>query len=537
MIDYSEDWLFSLIFQWKGSVYYRATLFAVPCTCWSLILLWMDEWLPGFRDEWGFKDLGSGQLWSATTGVLMLLLSFRTNRAMARFWEGTGLLHQMRGEWFDSISCCVTFSVGAVGTKRREVMRFRHTVVRLMSLCHGSALEEIAGHSDEVETIDPYGLSDATLQHLKDSKTKFGFNRVEVLLHLTQSLITKALEDGVLKIPPPILSRVYQTLSRGFVNLLNAKKIADTRFPFPYAQLITLLLALHTVLTPIFMTSLLSSKMWAPLMTFVPIFAFFAVNFVGVELENPFGSDDNDLPLEHFQGEMNKCLMMLVHESADLIADIADDRCLMEYDILAETLEADILEPGHKRVSSFAPFGKTPRGTNKFGWSGVCSSESLDAFLTTTATVREVESEQVEMKKPAVQEKKVEVAFNAGSSVPQVAASVAPAAGTEGSSEEKLRSSRARNVQVTSTSHDANTLLMLNQLVETQVRELSRSITALSDFSSALPRVIDVILERRCRELVEGSATAAVDNANDVMDADEWLLSSSHDWERREERD
>ena len=31
------------------------------------------------------------------------------------------------------------------------------------------------------------------------------------------------------RVQPPILSRVYQTLSRGFVNLLNAKKIADTR--------------------------------------------------------------------------------------------------------------------------------------------------------------------------------------------------------------------------------------------------------------------------------------------------------------------
>ena len=31
----------------------------------------------------------------------------------------------------------------------------------------------------------------------------------------------EALDDGVLKIPPPILSRVYQTISRGFVNLLN----------------------------------------------------------------------------------------------------------------------------------------------------------------------------------------------------------------------------------------------------------------------------------------------------------------------------
>merc|ERR1719265_1794195 len=101
--------------------------------------------MPNLREDWGLLELGKNQLWSVTTGVLAMLLSFRTNRAMARFWEGTGLLHQMRGEWFDSISCCVTFSINALATKREEVMKFRHTVVRLMSLCHGSALEEIAG--------------------------------------------------------------------------------------------------------------------------------------------------------------------------------------------------------------------------------------------------------------------------------------------------------------------------------------------------------------------------------------------------------
>ena len=31
------------------------------------------------------------------------------------------------------------------------------------------------------------------------------------------------------------------------------------------------------------------------------------LNFIGVELENPFGQDDNDLPLDHFQDEMNNC--------------------------------------------------------------------------------------------------------------------------------------------------------------------------------------------------------------------------------------
>merc|ERR1719478_777349 len=128
-----------------------------------------------------------------------------------------------------------------------------------MSLCHGSALEEIAGSdAEECETIDSFGLDNQTLTHLKACKEEYHFNRVEVLLHLIQSLITKALDDGVLKIPPPILSRVYQTLSRGFVNLLNAKKIADTRFPFPYAQLIAILLFLHVLLTPMMISCLIA---------------------------------------------------------------------------------------------------------------------------------------------------------------------------------------------------------------------------------------------------------------------------------------
>lgn len=340
MIDYSEDWLILLVFKLKGSCMVRACWFAIPSAAVAVFLVNADDWVPDFRKNFGLDDASKSQLWSATTGVLAIMLGFRTNRAMARFWEGTGLLHQMRGEWFDSVSCCVTFSQRAVETKPKEVMSFRHTIVRLMSLCHGSALEEIAGSSGSINTIDSFGLDTKTLQHLKECKDKHGFNRVEVLIHLTQSIITKAHHEGVLNIPPPILSRVYQTISRGFVNLLNAKKIADTRFPFPYAQIITMLLMLHVVLTPIMISCLITHRVMCPVFTFVPIFAMFYINFVGVELENPFGDDDNDLPLDHFQTEMNNCLLMLLQENADHIATIDPKRCTTEFTILKDSLRA-----------------------------------------------------------------------------------------------------------------------------------------------------------------------------------------------------
>jgi len=145
------------------------------------------------------------------------------------------------------------------------------------------------------------------------------------MLHMLQNLITKALDDGILKIPPPISSRVYQTISRGFVNLLNAKKITDTKFPFPYANIIATLLMFHAVLTPLQVSIAIQSKVLAAVFTFIPVWSLFALNFAAGELEDPFGTDANDLPLAHFQEEMNRCLLTLLHPNADLIPNLSDD--------------------------------------------------------------------------------------------------------------------------------------------------------------------------------------------------------------------
>mmetsp|Transcript_10332 Transcript_10332/g.24884 ORF Transcript_10332/g.24884 Transcript_10332/m.24884 type:complete len:498 (+) Transcript_10332:91-1584(+) len=332
MIEYTESWLLFTLFKWRGSVFPRSCFFALPAALVAAFLVQAEESFDiEFREDFGLLDAHRSQLWIISLGVLHALLVFRINRAMERFWEGTGLLHQMRGEWFDAVSCCVTFSRASMPIRPQETMRFRHAIVRLMSLCHGSALEEIGGEdSDFCETIDSHGLCERTLQHLHDCAEDLNFNRVEVLLHMIQSLITHNLDVGVLKVAPPILSRVYQTLSRGFVNLLNAKKIADTRFPFPFAQLIAALLFLHIVLLPILISAVISQVWLAFIFTFLPIFSMCCLNYIGVELENPFGRDDNDLPLKHFQAEMNNCLLMLLHSSADMMAGISKQRCLMD---------------------------------------------------------------------------------------------------------------------------------------------------------------------------------------------------------------
>lgn len=358
MIEYSEDWLITTLFRLQGSVAPRACYFAIPTGLVALFLAYSDRLIPDFREKSGILEAQQSQLWQAATGVLFSLLIFRINRAMARFWEGTGLLHQMRGEWFDSVSCCVTFTRAGIKDREKDTMAFRHTIVRLMSLCHGTALKEIGGEdATDCETIDPQGLDNGTLHHLQTC-SEHGFNRVEVLLHLIQSLITQSLDDGIIRVPAPIISRVYQTLSRGFVNLLNAKKIADTRFPFPFSQLISLLLFANIFLTPILVTSIFTQPALCVIFSVIPIFGMSCLNFIGVELENPFGQDDNDLPLDHFQGEMNNCLLMLLHSSADLLPDVDALRCMTDVDEIREIMmEERELDP------SFPSKPSSPKST------------------------------------------------------------------------------------------------------------------------------------------------------------------------------
>eukprot|EP00929_Paragymnodinium_shiwhaense_P028062 TRINITY_DN16343_c0_g2_i1.p1 TRINITY_DN16343_c0_g2~~TRINITY_DN16343_c0_g2_i1.p1 ORF type:complete len:438 (-),score=87.85 TRINITY_DN16343_c0_g2_i1:388-1701(-) len=328
MIDYDEgDWLFKLIFRVDGSCFPRALWFALPSLLIAIFLQAMDDIDPEFRKAGGLLELDESMLWSATAAPTVSLLSFRVGQALGRFWEGTSLLHKMRGEWFDAVSCLMTFARAAKLNKPDDVAEFRHSLIRLTSFMHGSALEEIqASDIDEAfAVIDIGGFHASTLKILQTCKDKYNFNRVEVLLHMIQVLTTDALDRGTLKIAPPILSRVYQSLSRGLVNLLNAKKITDTLFPFPFVQIITALLILATVFTPLMMTAQIENRVLAPILSFIPVFGCFVANFVASELEMPFGDDTNDLPLRHFQEEMNGSLLMLLHDNADYLARTGDN--------------------------------------------------------------------------------------------------------------------------------------------------------------------------------------------------------------------
>lgn len=215
MIEYEDG--FRILFRLRGSVFPLAFLLTLPSliltAAWCVMMNDIAE-TSTFVAVIVQDDFNKSQVWSALTASLALLIAFRTRQALQRFWEGTTLMHQMRGEWFDSVSCLISFSRAAKATKPAEVQQFRHTLVRLASVMHGSALDEICGDGAAGQVcMDITGLDMETLKFLRDCTDVYGFNKVEALQHMIQNLVTYNQQIGVLTIPPPILSRVYQTLS------------------------------------------------------------------------------------------------------------------------------------------------------------------------------------------------------------------------------------------------------------------------------------------------------------------------------------
>lgn len=133
-------------------------------------------------------------------------------------------------------------------------------------------------------------LSKDELRRLRASKDRIGL----VLLWLNE-VVTNL--QPLMLVPPPILSRVYQELSNGTLGYSQAEKLSDIPFPFIFAQLLAMALMFFAVVSPITFTVITGDSWITPVISSGVVIAFWSLNEIAKELENPFGEDANNLPL------------------------------------------------------------------------------------------------------------------------------------------------------------------------------------------------------------------------------------------------
>lgn len=311
MRDYvSGDWGFSIILGIEASVFPRALVLALPnaMLCFTAATLVHDGEPPSKEADSRASNMVF--LLAAFTSVLFFVLTFRSNVAYSRWWEGGTLLQQTRGEWFNAYSSLIAFS----STDPRmadKVEEFHHMLARLMSMLFCAGLQQVSPtDSCPFEILAMTGVDTDCLDFLVKSP-----DQVEILLQWIQRSTIVNMNNGVLPTPPPVVSRAFQEISRGIVNLQNARKIADFPFPFPYAQTSITMLLIHWALCPI-VACMKVDRYLAALCSFVAVFFLWCINFIALELEYPFGSGDNDLPMQLFQRDWNKSVGTLLAKRA-----------------------------------------------------------------------------------------------------------------------------------------------------------------------------------------------------------------------------
>jgi len=128
-----------------------------------------------------------------------------------------------------------------------------------------------------------------------DDKTCTQPDRVNLL----NGWITEDINELVplCEIPPPIMSRCYQELSNGMLGFNQATKMADIPFPFPFSQLLELLLVCFTFLIPVYAANFTGGVFSSPFLAGVVTVAFWSLSEISRELETPFADGPNQLPV------------------------------------------------------------------------------------------------------------------------------------------------------------------------------------------------------------------------------------------------
>merc|ERR1719473_208652 len=275
----------------------------------------VSQWAVGgvSADEVDFKQMGT---------LLAFLIIFKTQWGVLQFW--TALKHT--DETLHLSRCltrtaCAAFQweKGECHTLVRKLLRYEVAFWYILteylqrSGAHEVDEDEIKNtlrariHSllyvDEVRLLYP---DDAEIRSGVDSLNPYA-NPQQVLVMMQHIVFAIYREGGIS--PPPILSSALNSingLDRAFWSM---EKLDKVLFPLPYNQIVKLLILTFTFLTPFTMVPACG---WAtPLIMFFVALGFFGLDEAAEVLEQPFGTDPNQVDLnlhaEMFARDVELC--------------------------------------------------------------------------------------------------------------------------------------------------------------------------------------------------------------------------------------
>ncbi len=231
--------------------------------------------------------------------ALGIFLGFRNNTSYDRFWEGRKL-------WGRIVNASRTFTrqlmtlVGVAeaaslsylstgkGEADEEVRSFHSKVTHLL-VAYVHSLRQHLRSQDRIEEYQahlPAGLAE---------QLKTESNRPIAILHRIGSELRGAYDRGW------VHAMHLATLEGSLTELAGVQggceRIRATPIPFSYNILLHRIVFVYCFTLPFGLIDLEGLGRYTPIVTLLVSYAFFGLDAVGDEIEDPFGEDDNDLPL------------------------------------------------------------------------------------------------------------------------------------------------------------------------------------------------------------------------------------------------
>lgn len=271
MIQYdAHDWLSHLL-DVKGSMLREIVGRVLVCVAWSAVVVCFHKVV--------WPVAVPSTVHNLVSVALGLLLVFRTNASYDRFWEG-------RRMWGGIVNETRNLARGARVYLKDDPALLGEVVRWTVAFAYASmhSLRGTAG-------IGPVGAS------LPEPEVTAVLGAQHVPLAVATRISRKLDEARARGLITDILQAALDQNVQLLIDYLGAcERIHKTPLPFAYVVHLRRALILYCFTLPF---ALVETFGWGTILdTLLVTYVFFGIEEIGVEIEDPFGQDDNDLPLE-----------------------------------------------------------------------------------------------------------------------------------------------------------------------------------------------------------------------------------------------
>jgi putative membrane protein len=293
MISYDPKKWTAFIFQFhKADTIRKLTPTMIGITIYCIVIALIEKELFGITPDSKITKISI--IHTLMGFVISLLLVFRTNTAYERWWEGRKLWGTL------------------INTTRNMAIKFHH--IFLTNEAEKNELKKLMisfpfalkNHLRSITTMDEYELEH--LYHIHELKKP-----KHLPLHISDLLFKKIINNQKEKNISTAEALMLDAEVKQLMEICGAcERIKNTPIPFSYSVFIKKFIFIYVMTLPIAYVASLG-YFAIPVSVFI-YYVLASLELIAEEIENPFGTDANDLPLDEISKNIRKSVEMVFEE-------------------------------------------------------------------------------------------------------------------------------------------------------------------------------------------------------------------------------